>query len=148
MGWAFAMTCDPCEIAAGRLSTGLGWEDELAIAIVGRYPATTGHCLVFPKKHYADIFEMPDGVAASIMKGAAFAARAIRRTSSPIGVNLVQANGAGSGQTLFHSHLHVIPRYPGDGVSLGFPGQKEPLRAEELQELARQLTLGGQLAQT
>lgn len=100
------------------------------------YPATPGHMLVLPKEHIEDIFGMPAELGARVMATAIFLATAVKRRLSPAGLNLVQANAAAAGQTIPHFHLHLVPRYVGDGVALQFGHDTTPADAAELERLA------------
>ena len=77
-------------------------------------PMTPGHCLVIPKTHVRDIFELNDDTAAHIMQTCCTVANIIRQRLEPLGVNLVNNNGAAADQSQFHFHMHLIPRYGRD----------------------------------
>ena len=83
--------------------------------ILDNGPATKGHALVLPKEHYANLFEIPEDVAAGAVKVAKKVAGTMKEKLSCDGLNLVQNNGETAGQTVMHFHLHIIPRYENDG---------------------------------
>lgn len=125
--------CIFCKLANGEIPTNSIYEDDKFNVILDNGPATKGHCLILPKDHYADLFELPEDVAADAMKLAKKLAESLKNKLSADGVNLVQNNGAAAGQTVHHFHLHIIPRYENDGQRILWR-PTEP-SAEELKEL-------------
>ena len=125
--------CIFCKLANGEIPTNSIYEDEKFNVILDNGPATKGHCLILPKDHYANLFELPEDTAADAMKLAKKLAAEIKDKLSADGVNLVQNNGAAAGQTVHHFHLHIIPRYENDGQRILWR-PTEP-SAEELKEL-------------
>ena len=107
--------CIFCKIANGEIPTNTIYEDENFRVILDNGPATKGHALVLPKNHYADLFEIPEDVAAGAVKVAKKVAGTMKEKLSCDGLNLVQNNGEAAGQTVMHFHLHIIPRYKDDG---------------------------------
>ncbi len=107
--------CIFCKIANGEIPTNTIYEDENFRVILDNGPATKGHALVLPKSHYADLFEIPEDVAAGAVKVAKKVAGTMKEKLSCDGLNLVQNNGEAAGQTVMHFHLHIIPRYKDDG---------------------------------
>jgi histidine triad (HIT) family protein len=85
------------------------------LVLLNPFPLTAGHALVVPRPHVKDLYELPDALAGPILSTAARVARAARLAFGADGVTLRQNNGAASDQHLFHFHLHVIPRFDGDG---------------------------------
>ena len=114
-------TCVFCEIVARRQPAEVVYEDERTMAFMDIHPANPGHTLVIPKRHAATIFEIDEEDAAAVMRTAVRVPRAIRRALAPEGLNLVQSNGRAAGQEIFHLHVHVIPRWVGDGLRLARP---------------------------
>jgi histidine triad (HIT) family protein len=96
-----------------------------------------GHVIVAVKPHIQNIYTLTDELAASFFQTAARVARAVKKTMQPGGVTLLQANEAVGFQTVFHLHLHVLPRHTDDGVTLTWPA-KNPAR-EELDRLGKQV---------
>ena len=115
--------CVFCRIVAGELPASKVAEDERTLAFMDINPWTRGHALVIPKRHAADLLEIDDeDLAACASAARRLAARATERLGAD-GVNLVNSCGALAWQTVFHFHLHVIPRYEGDSMRLpGTPG--------------------------
>ncbi len=103
--------CIFCKLANGEIPTRTVYEDEKFRVIMDAAPATKGHSLILPKEHYANIFEMPEDLAADAMRLAKKMAAHMTEKLGCDGFNLVQNNGEAAGQTVFHFHLHLIPRY-------------------------------------
>lgn len=108
--------CVFCAIAAGRSPAHVVYDDEATIAFLDINPATDGHTLVIPRAHHADWWEMPEELVAPVMRTVHRVGLAIRDAFAPAGLNLFQATRAAAFQTVFHVHVHVIPRYAGDGL--------------------------------
>ena len=108
------MGCIFCEIAAGRVPAEVVFEDEATLAFMDIAPIHRGHTLVIPKKHATDVFEISPDDAAAVMQTAQKVAHAVKAGLHCDGVNLFQSNGSAAGQTVFHFHVHVLPRWKGD----------------------------------
>ncbi len=109
------MDCIFCKIANGEIPSASIYEDEDFNVILDLGPATKGHALILPKKHYADLFELPEEEAKKAIVLAKKLLPAIKKGLNCDGIQLVQNNGAAAGQTVFHYHLHLIPAYKSDG---------------------------------
>ena len=112
--------CIFCKIANGEIPAATLYEDDDFRVILDLGPASKGHALILPKEHYANLYELPDELAAKVI---VLAKKMITKLTDVLGCdgyNLVQNNGAAAGQTVFHVHLHMIPRYEGDQVGLGW----------------------------
>lgn len=112
--------CIFCKLANGDIPTATLYEDEDFRVILDANPASKGHALILPKEHYADLYELNDAVAGKVM---ILAKKMITKLTDVLGCdgyNIVQNNGKCAGQTVFHYHLHLIPRYEGDTVGLGW----------------------------
>jgi histidine triad (HIT) family protein len=124
--------CIFCKIVAGELSASIVDEDEHTIAFMDINPATRGHALVIPRAHATDLLEIePAQLAAVSVAARRLAARAKERLGAD-GVNVINSCGAAAWQTVFHFHLHVIPRYQGDPLRLPWtpaPGDHEEIAA-------------------
>ena len=96
-----------------------------------------GHVLVALKKHVENIFALDEAQAAAVFGSVARVARAIRGAFEPQGLSVYQANGAAAGQTVFHLHIHLVPRYEGDGMALTWPVKNPP--REKLVEYAQKI---------
>jgi histidine triad (HIT) family protein len=134
------MNSDPdcifCKIIAGEAPATVVHNDDVAASFMDINPLTPGHLLVFPKEHHDSIATIPGSVLSHMTLVAQWLAAALR--ASPVrtdGINLFLADGAAAGQEVFHSHLHVIPRWSGDGIRIQSNRQPSPTR-EALEQLA------------
>lgn len=110
--------CIFCKLANGVFETNTVYEDDQFRVILDAAPATKGHALILPKEHYANIYEIDENVAADAMK---LAKKLITKFTDVLGCdgyNIVQNNGADAGQTVFHFHMHLIPRYKDDNAGV------------------------------
>lgn len=107
--------CIFCKLANGDIPTNAIYEDDSFKVILDNGPATKGHALILPKDHYANLYEIPEEVAAEVMKLAKKMAIHMTEKLHCDGFNLVQNNGEIAGQSVFHFHMHLIPRYKNDG---------------------------------
>lgn len=130
--------CIFCKIINGEIPSYVLYEDEQFKVILDVNPATKGHALILPKEHYANLYELPEETAADAMK---LAQRMMRKMTEKLdcdGFNIVQNNGEAAGQTVFHFHMHLIPRYKNDGEILKYiAGDPGP---EELERIKKTLT--------
>ena len=129
------MDCIFCRIANGEIPSATVFEDEQVRVILDLGPAARGHALVLPKEHFKDSTEAPEALLGHMMAVGAKIGAAEMKAFGADGFNLIQNNGEAAGQSVFHLHLHVIPRKAGDGaVGLWAPGKTTP---EEMQETAQ-----------
>jgi histidine triad (HIT) family protein len=129
--------CLFCKIVAGDIPATKVHEDDDTIAFMDINPATRGHLLVIPRRHARDLHEIGDDDLAAVARTAKrLAARVVERLGAD-GVNLHQSNGEVAWQTVFHFHVHVIPRYQGDPLRL--PWVPEPGDREEIVATAKEL---------
>ena len=121
--------CIFCKIANGEIPSRTICENEKFRVILDNGPATEGHALVLPKEHFADLFEIPADWAAEAMKTAQVTAELLKEKLGADGLNILQNNGEAAGQTVRHFHIHIIPRYKGDGQNIlwkpGHPSDAE-----------------------
>ena len=110
--------CIFCKIANGEIPSATIYEDDDFRVILDLGPASKGHALILPKSHAANIYELSDEMAAKAMILAKKMATAMTAALKCDGFNIVQNNGECAGQTVFHFHMHLIPRYKGDEVGL------------------------------
>ena len=120
-----ASDCIFCRIVQGKLPAARVHEDALTIAFMDVGQVNPGHVLVATRRHAASLFDITPEEAAAVMTSAQRIAAALREAFAPSGLNLLQANGKDAGQTVFHFHLHVLPRHADDGVGFVWP-RKEP----------------------
>jgi histidine triad (HIT) family protein len=129
--------CVFCRIIAGQIPSTRVYEDEHALAFMDIGQVNPGHVLVAVKKHAASLFELDDAQAAAMARTAARVARAIEAAFKPEGLSVYQANGKAAGQTVFHYHVHLLPRHAGDGMELVWPVKNPP--REKLEEYAAKI---------
>ena len=130
--------CIFCKLANGVFPTNSIYEDEDFNVILDLGPATKGHALILPKDHYKNLYELPEDTAADVMKLAKKMAVEMTEKLGADGFNLVQNNNEIAGQTVFHFHMHLIPRYNDDAQKIAWaPGKSS---AEELAEIKEALT--------
>ena len=110
--------CIFCKIVQGQIPCAKVYEDELTLAFMDIGQASEGHVLVASKRHAANLLELTAEEAGAVMQTAQRIAAAAAQTFEPEGITLFQANGTAGGQTVFHFHLHVLPRRTGDGLSI------------------------------
>ena len=125
--------CIFCKIANGEIPAATLYEDENFRVILDLGPASKGHALILPKSHAANIYELSDEMAAKAMILAKKMATAMTAALKCDGFNIVQNNGECAGQTVFHFHMHLIPRYKGDQVGITWqPGELNDADKEEI----------------
>ena len=124
--------CPFCKIIASESAAEIVDEDDRTVAFMEREPATLGHALVVPRRHARDLLEVSDeDLVATAAAARRLAARAVSRLGAD-GVNVVNSCGRAARQTVFHFHIHVIPRYEGDRVRLAWrstPGRDDDIAA-------------------
>ncbi len=126
--------CIFCKIIRGEIPSFKIFEDDEILAFMDVNPVAAGHALVIPKFHSKDIHETPAEWVGITFAGAKLAARAVGKTLEPAGINIVQANGPGAKQSVFHLHVHVIPRGMDDGLTMNW--ELEPGDMDEIGKLA------------
>ena len=130
--------CIFCKILAGEIPSTTVYEDDSFKAILDVNPAARGHVIILPKIHAANLYELPDEVASKIMVVAKKIAIALKETYHCDGINVLQNNGEASGQTVFHLHVHVIPRFAGDTDTINI-GWKPGETPEDLAAVAEEI---------
>ena len=125
--------CIFCKIAAGEIPSRKIYEDKDLIAIMDLNPTSKGHSLIIPKEHCTNIYDIDEDIAAKVMKTAKKLATKMTVALNCDGFNLLQNNGETAGQTMFHFHMHLIPRYEGDNVGITWkPGNLTDEEREEI----------------
>ena len=131
--------CIFCKIANGEIPSRTLYEDDEFKVIMDLAPATKGHSLVIPKDHFANLYEMPDETLQKAIVLAKKMATMMTEKLSCDGFNILQNNGERAGQTIFHFHLHLIPRYLDDNQKEAVFDATHP-DAEELDAVLKQIT--------
>jgi histidine triad (HIT) family protein len=131
------MDCIFCRIVEGEIPSHKVYEDAETLAFLDISPGSRGHTLVIPKQHTEDLFSAPADLLCAIIETTQKVANMLQQTLQPDGMNVLQNNGAAAGQSVFHYHVHLIPRWSGDkAVGLWNPGQADHA---ELGQLAAEL---------
>ncbi|MHA6251643.1 HIT family protein [Oceanobacillus sp. CAU 1775] len=129
--------CIFCKIINGEIPSAKVYEDDEVYAFLDISQVTKGHTLVIPKTHTKNIYETSAEVAKEFFARVPKIANAIKATYEPLGMNMLQNNEAAAEQSVFHLHVHLIPRYgEGDGYQLGWTTHAEDYTSEDLQKIA------------
>jgi histidine triad (HIT) family protein len=129
--------CVFCKIVAKQIPATVVREDEHTLAFMDIGQVNPGHVLVAVKRHAENLYALDDAQAAAVFQAAARLARAIREAFAPQGLSVYQANGKAAGQTVFHFHVHLVPRHERDGMELSWPVKNPP--REKLTEYAEKI---------
>lgn len=124
--------CIFCRIARGEAPCHRVHEDELTLTFLDLFPVTDGHTLVITKEHFENVFEVTEDALEGVARTSRRVAHGIHRALAPDGLVVAQLNGAAAGQTVFHYHMHLVPRSEGDGFQLHGRTQGDPRRLEEV----------------
>ncbi len=130
--------CIFCKIANGQIPTNSIYEDEDFKVIMDASPASHGHAIILPKNHAANLYELPEEDCSKIMGVAKKCATAMKKTLHCAGLNVLQNNGELAGQTIFHLHVHLIPRYEDDTVTIRSIPNENPGDLSAVAEQIRQ----------
>ena len=131
--------CIFCKLANKDIPTNIIYEDDRFTVILDASPATKGHALILPKNHAANIYELPDEDASAVFVLAKKLATKMTEILHCDGFNIVQNNGEVAGQTVFHFHMHLIPRYLNDGNQDKLTWNHAEFTPEEIAEIAADL---------
>jgi histidine triad (HIT) family protein len=134
---ASSPSCIFCAIVAGRAPAHRVYEDEHTLAFMDIFPVTDGHTLVIPKPHFENVYECDEDSLAAVARSSHRVAAAIRNELAPDGLMVFQLNGAAAGQTVFHYHMHLMPRAENEPLQLH---TRVPGRPERLAEIAARLS--------
>ena len=129
--------CVFCKIVSKVIPASVVHEDERTLAFMDLGQVNPGHVLVAAKAHAENLYELGDADAAAVSRAIARVARAIRDAFAPQGLSVYQANGRAAGQTVFHYHVHLVPRHEGDGMALTWPVKNPP--REKLEQYAAKI---------
>ena len=108
--------CIFCRIANGDIPCAKVYEDDTVLAFLDLSPVHPGHTLIIPKKHYKDMLEVSCEIAPAVFRALQKVGGAVMKATGATGFNIMQNNGLSAGQTMFHIHWHIIPRFDGDGL--------------------------------
>ena len=133
--------CIFCQIVSGQIPSSKVYEDEEVLAFLDITQVTTGHTLVIPKKHYRNVLEMDAEAASSLFARVPKIAKQLQEKLGASGVNIINNNEEAAGQTVFHTHVHLLPRFDAtDGLRLTFETHEPDFAA--LAQLAQEIFLG------
>ena len=133
--------CIFCKLANGIIPTNTVYEDDSFRVILDANPATKGHCLIIPKNHFKNIYEIDEETATSAMKLAKKLAIHMKQVLACDGINILQNNEKAGGQTVFHFHMHVIPRYDSPENDANLQWKQQTFTEEELKEIVEILKM-------
>ena len=132
--------CIFCKIANGEIPSATVFENDDVRVIMDIAPAAKGHAILLAKKHVANMFELDADTAGRIFSVVPKVAKAVKEATGADGLNVLQNNGEAAGQTVFHLHVHFIPRFDGDSVKVGWkPGSYADGEAAEIAEKIKKL---------
>jgi len=136
--------CIFCKITRGEIPSIKVAENDVAFAFMDINPIAPGHTLVIPKHHAENIYVTPDHASAAAMAMVSRVAAAVERAVQPEGINILQANGPGAKQSVFHTHFHIIPRSATDGLTMNWELQSGDMaEIEKVAEKIRAELAGG-----
>lgn len=128
--------CLFCKIIKKEIPAQIVYENEKALAFLDIHPVTLGHTLIVPKEHHENLIDCPENLAPHLLEAIKKVFHAIKKTLGAESFNLNVNSGKEAGQVIFHLHLHLVPRYPDDGLRL-WPGKE--VSEEELKNLAEKI---------
>jgi len=129
------MDCIFCKIVSGEIPSSKIYEDEKVLAFLDINPANKGHCVVIPKEHYENIFDISDDALKEIIAAVKKTASAVNKAANCDGINILQNNNKAAGQLVSHIHFHIIPRFENDEVNFSYkPGKYLEGEINEMRE--------------
>ncbi|WP_210364659.1 HIT family protein [Bacillus sp. REN3] len=133
--------CIFCKIINGEIPSAKVYEDEHVLAFLDISQVTKGHTLVIPKVHKENVYQLPEEVAANVFKAVPKIASAIQSAYEPIGLNILQNNGEAAGQSVFHFHMHLIPRFgKGDGFGAVWKTHQDQYTQDDYKQIAVEIS--------
>lgn len=123
--------CQFCAIGSGDLPARIVWQDELTLAFLPLNPAARGHLLVVPRNHVRDLWDLDDELAAHLTQSVLTVARGVRKVLQPEGLNIINSAGAAASQTVWHLHVHIVPRWSGDDMGPIWPSSSPAAQAAQ-----------------
>jgi len=133
--------CIFCKIAKGEIPSAKVFENENVFVFLDINPLTKGHCLIIPKQHFENIFDIDEGILKEIATTAKELSGKIKNNLGATGVNLVNASGKDAEQSVFHFHLHLIPRYEDDSLEMNkwWQSKVQKPSQEELKKISEKI---------
>ncbi|SDY46099.1 histidine triad (HIT) family protein [Evansella caseinilytica] len=137
---SFSEDCIFCKIVQGQIPSAKVYEDEKVIAFLDLSQVTKGHTLVIPKRHEENVYELSEDSAKAVFTAVPKVAKALKAAFDPAGINMLNNNGKAAGQTVFHYHVHLLPRYgKGDGFGAVWHDHSSEYTKEDLNQIAKQI---------
>jgi len=133
--------CVFCRIVAGDLPATFVFQDHDVVGFLDLFPVVPGHTLIVPRRHATDLLDCPGDLAGRLFAASARVAAAVLAATGADGFNVWSANGPAAGQTVFHLHLHVLPRFAADQFGLRFPIERREASRGELEAMASRIRL-------
>ena len=130
-------SCIFCKIASGEAPAHKVYEDDQTLVFMDIFPVAEGHTLVIPKHHCENLYEAEEGDLRAVIAHSKRVAQAIRQALAPDGLGVFQLNGAAAGQTVFHYHMHLIPRNQGDRLQIHSRTPGDPAKLAAMAEKLR-----------
>ncbi len=133
--------CLFCNIIAGKIPSTKVYEDDTVLAFLDIHPVNIGHTLIVPKAHHINLYETPDTVLSQMISAAKKLSIAIKSALGTDGINIEMNNDSVAGQIIFHTHMHIVPRFSGDGFTHwnGARGYRETEMAEVAKKISASL---------
>jgi histidine triad (HIT) family protein len=130
--------CIFCKIVAGEIPSAKVYEDENVLAFLDISQVTKGHTLVIPKQHFENMYDITPEAGKQLFSAVPIIANALKKSFEPVGLNLLSNTGEEAGQSVFHIHLHLIPRYgKGDGFGAVWKSHQSEYSTEQYEEMAQ-----------
>ncbi|RTR31429.1 HIT family protein [Robertmurraya yapensis] len=132
--------CIFCKIVNGEIPSAKVFENEHVVAFLDISQVTKGHTLVIPKIHKENVYELTPDIAKNLFEVVPKIANALKATYNPVGLNLLNNNGEKAGQSVFHYHMHLLPRYgEGDGFGAVWKSHQSEYTPEDYQKMASEI---------
>lgn len=132
--------CEFCRIIRGSNPARVVYATDKVLAFLPVHPAALGHTLVIPKKHIPDLWALDDELAAYLMKAVLHVSKAVKAAMKPEGLNIIESTGRAASQTVFHLHVHVVPRWQNDRIGQIWPEEKATYSAREMDDVADRIS--------
>lgn len=136
---AFDPDCDFCRIVAGGMPAEVIWRDSENVAFFPIRPAVPGHTLVVPTRHVLDYWALDESSASRLARAVLLVGRGIRAAVQPDGMNLISSAGEAAWQTVFHLHIHIVPRWLGDPIKRMWPDESPTIGEDRVHDLANHI---------
>ncbi|MGJ9382946.1 HIT family protein [Salipaludibacillus neizhouensis] len=132
--------CIFCKIVAGEIPSAKVYEDDEVYAFLDLSQVTKGHTLVIPKSHEKNVYELKEETASNLFRAVPKVANAIKASFDPIGLNMLNNNGEAAGQSVFHFHIHLLPRYgKGDGFGAVWHDHSSEYSEQALKDISQEI---------